>query len=132
MSRRDEIWVPLVDEPIGALVEEIQRQHPEIAEQVDSPHRLLAFRPFAYLRVGLVLGELLVEHELRPDASAEPTWVEALLADPEHRAAVEREVRAVADEIAADPRYADEEPLGPDPEARARFRRFARRQLGSA
>jgi hypothetical protein len=35
----------------------------------------------------------------------------------------------VADEIAADPRYADDERLGPDEDARARFREFARRQL---
>jgi hypothetical protein len=38
-------------------------------------------------------------------------------------------VRAVADEIAADPRYADEEPLGPDDEVRERFREFARKRL---
>ena len=41
-----------------------------------------------------------------------------------------RELRAVAEEIAADPRYADEEPIGPDEAARDRFREFARRQLG--
>ena len=41
-----------------------------------------------------------------------------------------RELRAVAEEIAADPRYADEEPIGPDDEARERFREFARKQLG--
>jgi hypothetical protein len=40
-----------------------------------------------------------------------------------------REVKAVAEEIAADPRYADEEPLGPDEGARDRFREFARKQL---
>ena len=41
-----------------------------------------------------------------------------------------RELRAVAEEVAADPRYADEEPVGPDDEARERFREFARKQLG--
>jgi hypothetical protein len=40
-------------------------------------------------------------------------------------------VRAVADEIAADPRYADDERLGPDDEARDRFREFAKKQLGA-
>jgi hypothetical protein len=40
-------------------------------------------------------------------------------------------VRAVAEEIAADPRYADDEALGPDENARERFREFARRQLGA-
>ena len=34
--------------------------------------------------------------------------------DPKHHDALRREVKAVAEEIAADPRYADEEPLGPD------------------
>lgn len=42
-----------------------------------------------------------------------------------------REVRAVADEIAADPAYAEEKGLGPDDEARKRFREFARRRLES-
>ena len=41
-----------------------------------------------------------------------------------------REVRAVAEEIAADPKYADEDPLGPDDAARERFRAFAREHLG--
>ena len=41
------------------------------------------------------------------------------------------EVRAVAEEIAADPRYADEEALGPSEEARRRFREFARKRLES-
>ena len=40
-------------------------------------------------------------------------------------------VRTVADEIAADPRYADEERLGPDDAARERFRAFAKKQLES-
>ena len=40
------------------------------------------------------------------------------------------ELRAVAEEVAADPRYAADEPIGPDDEARERFRDFARKQLG--
>jgi hypothetical protein len=40
---------------------------------------------------------------------------------------VAAEVRAVAEEIAADPRYGDDEQLGPDEDARTRFREFARR-----
>jgi hypothetical protein len=77
------------------------------------------------------LGELLVEHDLPPYDGSE-TWIELLLRDPAHKAAVAREVRAVAEEIAGDPRYGDEEHLGPDDEARARFRAFARKQLESA
>jgi hypothetical protein len=38
----------------------------------------------------------------------------------------------VAEEIAADPKYSDEGPLGPDDAARERFRAFAREQLGSS
>ena len=125
----DDIWIPLVDEPIGGIVERIQRENPEIAQLVESPHRVLAFRTFAYIRVGLVLGQLLFDHDLPPYDGSD-TWVDMLLKDPGHRAALEREVRAVAEEIAADPKYADDEPLGPDDDTRARFREFARKQLG--
>jgi hypothetical protein len=128
MARADELWIPLVDEPIGSIVARIQEEDPALDALVSSPHRLLAFRTFAYIRVGLLLGEFLVDDDLDPyDGSA--NWVETLLADPAHRAAVEREVRAVADEIAADPSYGDEDPLGPDEEARRRFRDFAKKRL---
>jgi hypothetical protein len=130
MPRPDEVWIPLVDEPIGSIVAEIQEDDPELEELIASPHGLLAFRTFAYIRVGLLLGELLVEQELEPGDASE-TWVERLLENPEHRAAVAQEVRAVAEEIAADPTYADDEPVGPDEETRRRFRAFARRQLES-
>jgi len=127
----DDIWVPLVDEPIGSIVEEIQRENPEIAKLVESPHRILAFRTFAYIRVGLLLGQLLFDHDLPPYDGSE-TWVDALLKDPAHHDALTREVRAVAEDIAADPKYADDEPLGPDDEARERFRQFAKQKLGDA
>jgi hypothetical protein len=125
-----EIWLPLVDEPIGSIVAQVQEEHSEIDALVDSPHRVLAFRTFAYIRVGLVLGQLLVEHDIDPYDGSE-TWVEKLMRDPAHRARIVREVQDVAEEIAADPRYADHAGLGPDEEARARFRAFARKQLGS-
>ncbi len=35
----------------------------------------------------------------------------------------------MAEEIAADPSYADDDPLGPDEEARRRFREFAKKRL---
>ena len=38
-------------------------------------------------------------------------------------------VPGAAEEIAADPSYADETPLGPDEEARRRFREFAQKRL---
>jgi len=124
----EEIWLPLVDEPVGDIVAQIQAEDPEIDRLVGSPHRILAFRTFAYIRVGLLLGELLFEQDLSAE-QADETWVEALLRDPKHHEALHREVRAVAEEIAADPKYADEEPLGPDEEARERFKAFAREQL---
>ena len=128
MPHSDELWIPLVDEPIGSIVAQIQEEDPGLDELVASPHRLLAFRTFAYIRVGLLLGELLVEQDLDAGVASE-TWIERLLENPEHRAAVAREVRAVAEEIAADPSYADHEPLGPDEETRRRFRAFAKREL---
>ena len=128
MSEREEIWVPLVDEPIGSIVEQLQADDPELARLIGSPRRVLAFRTFAYIRVGILLGQLLVEHDIPPYDGSD-TWVDLLLRDPAHRAAVQREVRSVAEEIAADPKYADEEPLGPDEDARERFRAFARERL---
>jgi hypothetical protein len=127
----EDVWIPLVDEPIGSIVEKIQDEDPEIGRLVGTPKRILAFRTFAYIRVGILLGQLLVEHDI-PEYDGSETWVDALLRDPVHHAAVVREVRIVADEIAADPAYADDERLGPDDDARARFREFARKQLGSA
>ena len=128
VSNLEEIWIPLVDEPIGSIVAEIQQENAEIDALVSTPHRLLAFRTFAYIRVGLVLGQLLFDSDVPPYDGSE-TWVDALLRDPAHHDALTREVRAVAEEIAADPKYADEERLGPDDDARDRFREFARETL---
>lgn len=123
----EDIWIPLVDEPIGSVVARVLEEDPEVERLVSTPRRLLAFRTFAYIRVGLLLGELLVDHE--PERA---NWVEELLDSPEHREAVAREVRAVAEEFAADPAYAEEDELGPDEETRRRFRDFARNRLESS
>jgi hypothetical protein len=128
MKDDPEVWLPLVDEPIGSIVAQLQADDPEIERLVGSPRRILAFRTFAYIRVGMKLGELYVENDLPPFDGSD-TWAELLLKDPAHRAAVAAEVRKVAEEIAADPKFADDEPLGPDEAARARFRDFARQQL---
>jgi hypothetical protein len=127
----EDVWIPLVDEPIGSIVAKIQAENADIERLVGTPRRILAFRTFAYIRVGIVLGQLLVENDI-PGYDGSENWIESLLKDPEHHAAVVREVRAVADEIAADPAYADDELLGPDEDAKARFREFARKELGSA
>jgi hypothetical protein len=124
----DEVWLPLVDEPIGTIVRQIEGEDPELSRLVSHPQRLLAFRTFAYIRVGLMLGQLLVDEEVDPyDGSA--NWAEQLLRNPAHRARIAAEVRAVGEEVAHDPRYRAAEGYGPDDDARARFRDFARRRL---
>jgi len=130
MAELDDLWIPLVDEPIGGIVERIERENADIQRLVETPHRLLAFRTFAYIRTGLFLGQLLFDNDV-PAYDGSESWIESLLRDPEHRAALTAEVRAVAEEVAADPKYDDEGPLGPDEETRARFRAFAREHLGS-
>jgi hypothetical protein len=52
--------------------------------------------------------------------------VEELLADPKHREAVVDEVKRLAREVAADPKLAEDEIVGPDEDARERFRKFAK------
>jgi len=130
MAELDDVWIPLVDEPIGSIVTQIVEETPEIGQLVDSPRRILAFRTFAYIRVGLLLGQLLVEHDIDEYDGSE-TWIDSILRDPRHHDAVAREIRAVAEEVAADERLGAEESMGPDDEARERFRAFARQQLGA-
>lgn len=130
MADLEDLWIPLVDEPIGSIVQQIVDENPEIASLVESPRRILAFRTFAYIRCGVRLGQLLFDHDV-PDYDGSESWVEALLRNPQHHEALTAEVRAVAEEIAADPKYADDERLGPDEAARERFRAFAKQQLGS-
>ena len=124
MTRLDEVWIPLVDEPIGTIVARIQAENSEIETLVDTPQRLLAFRTFAYIRVGLVLGELLLDNDIEP-YNGDGTWIEELLSRPELEARVVDEVRAVAEEVARD--IPADAALGPDEAARERFREFARR-----
>ncbi len=128
MSEDEQVWLPLVDEPLGAIVDQIQAEHDDIARLVERPHRILAFKTFAYIRVGILLGEMLMEHELVPYDGSE-TWVDQLLKDAARKEQLVAEVRTVAEEIAADPRYGDEEQLGPDEGVRDRFRAFAKQQL---
>jgi hypothetical protein len=131
VTHDEELWIPLADdEPISALVAEIQQEHPEIAELVSSPRRLLAFRTFAYIRVGILLGRLLVERDVQPP-DGPGSWAQQLLNDPVVRAQVVAETRAVAEEIASDPDYAGDQQLGPDDAERERFAAFAKRHLAA-
>ena len=125
MKERSDIWLPLVDEPIGVIVRELEAEDPELRALVSSPEKLLAFRTFANIRVGIVLGRLLMEEEVEAYDGSE-TWVQALLRNPEHRAAIAAEVRAVAEELEAE----GDDTLGPDDETRNRFLDLARRELG--
>ena len=127
VSRQDDVWLQLVDEPIGAIVAEIEAEDPELQALVASPEKLLAFRTFANIRVGIVLGRLLVENEVETYDGSE-TWVETLLKNPEHRREIVAEVHAVAEELAQD---GDPEGASPDEATRTRFHEFARRELGS-
>ena len=124
----EEIWLPLVDEPVGDIVAQIQAEDPEIDKLVGSRSRILAFRTFAYIRVGILLGRLLVDNDV-PAYDGTETWVEALLREPRHRQAVAAELRTVAEEISRS-EEPEAVPVGPDDAARERFREFARKQLG--
>jgi hypothetical protein len=129
VTELDDVWIPLVDEPIGQIVDRILREDPVLAARVETPHRILAFKTFVYIRTGILLGQLLFDNDI-PGWDGSESWIDALLRDPEHRAAIEQEVRAVAEEIATDPQYADDEPIAPDESTRDRFRAFAREHLG--
>jgi hypothetical protein len=128
MGGDEELWIPLVDEPIGSIVAQIQEENPEIGRLVDSPRKLLAFRTFAYVRVGLLLGGLLVESDVETDETG--TWAEQLMRSPEYHDQVVAEVRAVAEEIAADPAY-EGESVGPSDVERERFATFAKQRLSA-
>lgn len=125
MTPQEEAWIPLVDGPIGAVVDRVQEEHPEIAGLIDSPSRLLAFRTFAFIRIGMLLGQLLVERDLEGD-----DWVECLLEDPECYELVVREVMAIAKDT-ADESGQPGEGVGPSDEERVRFSEFAKRRLSS-
>lgn len=126
MTPPEEAWIPLVEGPIGAIVDRVVEEHREVSDWVDSPNRLLAFRTFAFIRVGVLLGRLLVERDVE---GAE--WVEQLLEDPDCYDEIVQEVLAVAEDAADEPGFTQESPVGPSEEERERFLEFARRRLGS-
>jgi hypothetical protein len=125
VTEQSDLWLSLVDEPIAAIVTEIEATDPELRALASSPDRLLAFRTFANIRVGIVLGRLLMDDEVESYDGSE-TWVQALLRNPAHREEIAAEVRAVAQELSES---ADGDGFGPNDAARDRFREFARREL---
>ena len=52
MAERDDVWIPLVDEPIGSIVSQLQEEDAEIDRLVNTPHKILAFRTFAREHLG--------------------------------------------------------------------------------
>ena len=124
MAAQDEVWIPLVDEPIGSIVAELETQDPEIAAIVRGPRRTLAFKTFAYVHVGLLLGELLVDTDV--ESVGELSWAEQLLREPATHERVRTLLLSIAEEIAADSSYDDDE-LVPDEGVRERFRAFAKK-----
>jgi hypothetical protein len=121
----DELWIPLVDESIGEIVAQLEEEHEELRALVDSPQKLLAFRTFANIRVGMALGRQLVERDLSPGSEDEP-WVQQLAREPQVRAELVQELRELAEQLAEED---ETEPAEPDAAARERFRSFARRTL---
>jgi hypothetical protein len=121
----DELWIPLVDESIGEIVAQLEEEHEELRTLVDSPQKLLAFRTFANIRVGMALGRQLVERDPSPGSEDEP-WVRQLAREPEVRAELVHELRELAEQLAEED---ETEPAEPDAAARERFRSFARRTL---
>jgi hypothetical protein len=87
---------------------------------------VLAFRTFAYIRVGLLLGRLLVERDVEAEG-----WIDQLLDDPGVYDQVVREVLAVAEDTAGEAGDVSEGSVGPSPEERDRFREFAKRRLST-
>ena len=126
MTEQNDAWLNFADEPIAAIVNEIEAGDAELSALVDSPEKLLAFRTFSSIRVGIVLGRLLMDDEVDAYDGSE-TWVQALLRNPAHREKIAAEVRAVAKEL-SDAEL--DEALEPDEATRERFRDFARRELG--
>src|SRR3954463_7352775 len=120
VTEQSDAWLPLIDEPIGLIVSEVEAEDPELRALISSPEKTLAFRTFANIRGGMLLGRLLMDDKVEAYDGSE-TWVQALLRNPEHRNEIAAEIRAVADELAEE----NDESLGPDEAARDRFHEFA-------
>jgi len=125
VTDQNDLWLSFADEPIAAIVNEIESEDPELTNLVDTPEKLLAFRTFSSIRVGVVLGRLLMDNEVEAYDGSE-TWVQSLLRNPAHRDMIAAEVRAVAKELSEAQMDAA---FGPDDATRDRFREFARREL---
>jgi hypothetical protein len=106
----------LLDDSLNEVINEIQYSDPVLAELAEEPLHQLAFRTFAWLRAGVLLGEQLMESEV-----PEEGWMGKLLEDPDVRARLEAEIEDVGYQIAADPDLVHARPVLPDPEVKARF-----------
>ena len=112
-----EIWLPLVDEPIGSIVGEIQRENRR-SRRWWTPRASCS--PSARSPT-FGSGSCSARHagRARREARRRLDHLGRTAAEgPAAPGQVAREVRAVAKEIAADPAYANDAPVGPD-DARA-------------
>lgn len=115
------------EEALDEVIERIQDGDPVLSELRNSPRHQLAFRTFACLRAGILLGQWLSERDVDGD-----DWVAQLLEEPELYERLCAEVESVGYQIACDPSLVHERPHQPDPAMRRRFLRMAEALLGSA
>ena len=129
MSEHEDLWIPLVDEPIGSIVEQLQADIPR--STVSSRARTASSRSApSPTSASASCSASCSSRTTCRSTTAPRRGSRRCCASPSITRRVVAELRAVAEEVAADPRYADEEPIGPDDAARERFREFAKKQLG--
>lgn len=105
---------------LDQVIDQIQEGDPVLTELRNSPRHQLAFRTFACLKAGILLGQQLVERDTQGE-----DWVAKLLAEPAIYDRLRAEVESVGYQIACDPSLVHERPRQPDPAMRRRFMRMA-------
>lgn len=116
MSGLNRLRPDICDDALDEVIEQIQEGDPVLAELRHSPRHQLAFRTFACLKAGILLGQQLVERDVEGD-----DWVAQLLEDPDLYDRLRAEVESVGYQIACDPSLVHERPRQPDPAMRRRF-----------
>lgn len=112
----NDIIADVCEDVIDAVIEEIQDGDLVLIELRNSPRHQLAFRTFACLKAGILLGQQLVERDVEGD-----DWVAQLLEEPAVYDRLRAEVESVGYQIACDPSLVHERPRQPDAAMRRRF-----------